>query len=91
MKKISCPKCGKELIRLEPFDEGTCEFWCDDCNIDITIKEHFECPYDGEECECRTDTDETVYWFCEECFTSFDSDGNEVYPEAEEIDEYEED
>jgi len=36
IKKIYCPVCGKELIRLEPY-EDTMEFWCDDCNIDITI------------------------------------------------------
>ena len=38
MKKLNCPNCGKELIPLEPFSDGnTHEFWCDDCNIDITI------------------------------------------------------
>ena len=42
MKKINCPKCGKELIRLEPFEEGTYEFWCDSCNLDITIEENEE-------------------------------------------------
>ena len=42
MKKINCLKCGKELIRLEPYDEGVYEFWCDDCNIDITIEDNEE-------------------------------------------------
>lgn len=42
MKNINCPKCGKELIRLEPYEEGVYEFWCDDCNIDITIEENEE-------------------------------------------------
>ncbi len=42
MKKINCPKCEKELIRLEPYEEGVYEFWCDDCNIDITIEENEE-------------------------------------------------
>ena len=37
-KKSRCPKCGKELIRLEPYStKGVSEFWCDDCNIKITI------------------------------------------------------
>ena len=40
MKKINCPKCDKELIRLEPYEEGVYEFWCDICNIDITIEEN---------------------------------------------------
>ena len=42
MKKIYCPKCGKELIRLEPYEEGVYEFWCDDCNIDIVVGENEE-------------------------------------------------
>ncbi len=42
MRKINCPKCGKELIRLEWFEEGVYEFWCDDCNIDITIEDNSE-------------------------------------------------
>lgn len=37
-KKSRCPKCRKELIRLEPYStKGISEFWCDDCNIKITI------------------------------------------------------
>ena len=51
--------------------------------------DYFECPNDGCECERRTDTDGTDYWFCEECFTSFDDDGCEVYPEAEGLEEEE--
>ena len=42
MKKINCPKCRKELIRLEPYEENVYEFWCDDCNIDITIEDNEE-------------------------------------------------
>ena len=45
MKKIRCPKCGMELIRLEPYDAfktGLYEFWCGECNIDITIQENEE-------------------------------------------------
>lgn len=43
MKKINCPKCGKELIRLEPYyEEGVYEYWCDNCNIDITIEDNKE-------------------------------------------------
>ena len=37
-KRVDCPKCRKELIRLEPYStKGVSEFWCDDCNIKITI------------------------------------------------------
>lgn len=42
MKKCNCPECGKELIRLEPFENGVYEFWCDDCNIDIVITKNNE-------------------------------------------------
>lgn len=42
INKVNCPKCGKELIRLEPFEEGIYEFWCDEDNIDITIEENEE-------------------------------------------------
>ena len=39
MKKIKCPICGKELVALN--DEfGYYEFWCDDCDIDITVEVH---------------------------------------------------
>ena len=31
-----------ELVRLEPFEKGVYEFWCDDCNIDITITKNDE-------------------------------------------------
>ena len=42
MKKYNCPECDKELIRLEPFEEGVYEFWCDTCNIDIVIYKNKE-------------------------------------------------
>lgn len=38
MKHVHCPKCGKQLIRLEPiYTDDICEYWCDDCDIDIEI------------------------------------------------------
>ena len=42
MNKYSCPICGKGLIRLEPFEEGIYEFWCDDCDTDIVITKNDE-------------------------------------------------
>lgn len=39
MKKVYCMKCGKELIKLN-FSKHYHEFWCDDCDIDITIREN---------------------------------------------------
>lgn len=38
-KKLNCPVCKKELIRLEPLVKGRYEFYCDDCDIDISIDE----------------------------------------------------
>jgi transposase-like protein len=42
MKKYNCPYCKKELIRLEPYEDGIYEFWCDTCNVDITIENNKE-------------------------------------------------
>lgn len=41
-KRVNCPSCGKELIRLEPYEGKTCRFWCDDCNLDIEITDNNE-------------------------------------------------
>ena len=40
MKKCNCPKCEKELIRLEPYENGIYRFWCDNCNLDIAVEEN---------------------------------------------------
>lgn len=40
MKHCVCPECEKQLIRLEPFEEGIYNYWCDSCNIDITITDN---------------------------------------------------
>ena len=42
MKKILCPICKKELIRLEPFEKDIYKFWCDNCDIDIVITKNNE-------------------------------------------------
>ena len=47
MKKINCPVCDKELERLEPFERGVYEFWCDDCNADIVITKNDEAETEG--------------------------------------------
>ena len=36
-KKIYCPHCGKELIRLEPYVDDRYDAWCDTCGINITL------------------------------------------------------
>lgn len=45
-----CPKCGAELIRLEPYVEGIDKFWCHNCNIDITVDHNL----DDNDCEDST-------------------------------------
>jgi len=37
MKKFSCISCGKELINLSLAGDEENTFWCDECNIDISI------------------------------------------------------
>lgn len=37
MKKFSCISCGKELINLSLEGDEENTFWCDDCDIDISI------------------------------------------------------
>ena len=40
---VHCPLCGKQLVDLregDPFtEEGEHCYWCDHCDIDITIME----------------------------------------------------
>lgn len=48
MKKINCPKCGKELINLLSPNDPESEFWCDDCNTDIIMVEEDDKPVDWE-------------------------------------------
>lgn len=40
MKHCTCPECGKQLIRLEPYEKGKYNYWCDACNIDIQITDN---------------------------------------------------
>lgn len=37
MKKCNCPSCGRELVSLEPYINGSANFWCDNCCIDVKI------------------------------------------------------
>lgn len=54
-KKIYCPNCGKELIRLEPYVEETYEAWCDTCGINITLWPDDETPVSIENDVVRAD------------------------------------
>lgn len=43
MKYIYCPKCGMQLINLSEDDErkmGVHRFWCNICDLDITIEDN---------------------------------------------------
>ena len=37
MEYINCPLCGKQLIKLNTDPPHYNEYWCDDCQTDITI------------------------------------------------------
>ena len=45
MTKYNCPKCQKELIRLEPYEDGIYYFWCDDCKLNIVINDKNKTDY----------------------------------------------
>ena len=49
--------------------------------------DYFVCHECGEECEKRTDSDGTEYWWCDDCFNAYDENGEEYFPEEEEDDE----
>jgi DNA-directed RNA polymerase subunit RPC12/RpoP len=44
MKKISCPKCGMELVKLNDDERMRHEYACLECHLEITIEETRE-PY----------------------------------------------
>ena len=54
-KKIYCPNCGKELIRLEPYIGERYDAWCDTCGIDITLWPDEETPVSIENDIIRAD------------------------------------
>lgn len=41
VKRIVCPSCGMELIRLEPYVNGRFDYTCLDCKIDISIVDEY--------------------------------------------------
>ena len=51
--------------------------------------DYFECPECGEPCERRIDNDGDEYWYCNDCYHTFDDDGDEFYPNDDDEDEEE--
>jgi hypothetical protein len=49
--------------------------------------DYFECPSCEEECEACESDNGFKYWYCAECDTYYDEDGDEFYPDVEEEDE----
>ena len=46
-KGILCVYCDKSLINLsntEELEKGISQFWCDDCNVEYTIKDNSNDP-----------------------------------------------
>ena len=80
INKTICPYCGKKLIRLEPYEEGIYEFWCDDCDLDIMMTDN------------NYHNDEFVgLWNLEELKRDYHRWENELKKLEKESDVYEED
>lgn len=85
---------GDKLIGVEGYDETVEAF--DDIEYNDTQElednpDYFECPECGEECISCRDDDGVLYWYCNECESSFDDYGNEFYPYISEYDDYDDD
>lgn len=37
-RKYNCPCCGKELVRIDPNDTKSSQFWCDTCCTGVSIE-----------------------------------------------------
>ena len=50
-KHLNCPCCGKQLVNLEEGHEerGLFRYWCDVCDIDVTIDVNKNPSCDDEE------------------------------------------
>ena len=46
--------------------------------------DYFECPDCNEECEVCESDDGFKYWYCANCDTYYDEDGDEFYPDVDE-------
>ena len=49
---------------------------------------YFECPECGEECWSREDIEGDEYWWCDDCEQAYNDDGDEVYPDWEEDEDF---
>lgn len=83
--------CGNggydKLIGVDGDDEsvsadGTIEY--DDIETLEHDPDYFECPECNEQCERKADVNGEEYWYCENCYTAYDDDGYEFYPDEEE-------
>ena len=55
----------------------------DDIEMVEDDPDYFECFECGEECEKRTDSDGTEYWWCDNCCCAYDNNGEEYFPDEE--------
>lgn len=83
--------CGNggydKLVGVDGHDESVAAndtIYYDDIETIEDDPDYFECCQCGEECEKKTDSDGTEYWWCEGCYKGFDEDGEEYIPEEEE-------
>ena len=72
-----------KLVGVDGYDEsvsadGDIEY--NDAEILEDNPDYFECPECGEECE---PDDGTKLWYCSNCDTYYDEDGDEAYPDVD--------
>lgn len=91
-KELDCltEYCGNggidKLIGVDGYDESVAAddfIHYDDTEVLEDDPNYFECSECGEECEKRTDSDGTEYWWCDNCYCAYDDDGDEYFPNEE--------
>ena len=90
IKKLRCPKCGKELINLSVEEESN--FWCDECKLDITLNRSEKLPLIIENDSVRLEGEDNGHGLCgyfdESCAGDYHTLDLNVYINDETEDEY---
>lgn len=86
-----CGNGGEDkLIGVEEIEESVSvddDIHYDDIELLEDDPDFFLCPNCGERCERKEDADGEEYWWCEDCYSAFDEDGNEYEFDKEDEEE----